>query len=1215
MNDQQRKIFDVISLSKVFHPEYYLAQNPDVKAAKMDPLEHFIVAGDSEGRNPSPFFDVKWYRSQTGLALGSANSLAHYLIVGEKQGLQPIIGLDPEYIRQQVANRPGPALVSFIEAKTFKSHLNPNPFFDYDFYLSRYPDIQSSELDPYLHFIHYGAAEGRVPSNGFSWSYIRERFNLVGDNKEVYTKLMANWRRLEWSKVQGEPSVVLIQEEVRENHRPSPQHETQLKLNDTTNARDVDIFAFYLPQFHRVKENDEWWGTGFTEWHNVVRGMPRFRGHYQPRIPADLGFYDLDDPAIMRKQVEMAKTGGLAGLAFYYYHFGSQRLLEKPLNAFRDDKSLDTGYFLIWANETWSRRWDGSEKEILLEQTYPSNLIDELADDFVNHFADKRYKTVDGRPLLVIYRVSQLPNPANFVKTLRTTIKKRGFDPVIYLAQSFEDSDPSVYGLDGAMEFPPHKLTRDMQTITPERVYEKSADLRVYSYDNFVEKAKTQPREKFNLIRTCFPSWDNDGRRQGASSVVHGATPKKFTDWLSHLVNEAESIQGHPKIVCINAWNEWGEGAYLEPDRRFGFAYLNVVQRVKYPQFEANYGKVVLVGHDAFAGGAQRLLLSIGTTLKEQFGVEIRFVLLRADPGYDILLEQYKAVADTIVIGANVESELQSAIAELRDAGFNHAICNTSVTATAIKQFDVSEWEVILLVHELENMLKQIGAIPVFEEYGSKFKKIIAPSQTIAKLLKSFSAPNQNNFDVIPQGIYKKLRQINTKENERNLLSHLGLNTKPKVVVGIGYADKRKGIDIFLETCDEISTRDPNTLFIWQGNWDPTLRVELTSLIEKLESRGNLMLVPNHEHIEEVLAVADVFFLSSREDPLPTVAFEAWAFGVPVVSFRGAGGISELIQKNSELGMVAKIGSTQSTVNAIRDFIGANSSAAQIEARRSWVKENCNWVTYVAKLLSSLYELPSLDAAIVGHNHGRFAPKRISSIVEQTLPARTIRYVDIASSDNSLEIIRELVDTTYSDRVTVEAFPTNHKKLYKTWIELASQSDAKYIHIGEGDDYVSAEFFERCVCQLEKYSRAAFAFSAVSWCDEEDKIITASHAPYVEQTLGEFSTGGGFLNPKEILGSKFAKQNPILSLSSTVWNRKIFLSVLKNNIQIIEKGTFAYDWLLYGAVFNEGFGAIYIPSTLTTHRQHSKSMSAAGNVSHEKEISKVQNLLNKYYIL
>lgn len=1212
MNENQKKIYDVLLKSNLFDADYYLEKYPDIKQAGMDPLEHYVVAGDQEGRDPNAFFRPIWYKVQVGPTIGKANALLHYILAGDKANIQPIEGFDPEFVRSQVDRKDATSLNSFLEARTFKIRLNPNEFFDYHFYQSSNPDLKDLKIDPYIHFLNYGMDEGRLPSSNFNWAYIREKFNISGTNKKVYTTLMLNWRRANWASLKGEPTVSLIFDEVRKNHLQSELYEDRKPLLDPTTAQKAEIYAFYLPQFHRIPENDKWWGQGFTEWHNVVRGLPRFKGHYQPRIPSDLGFYDLDDPSIMAKQVEMAKNAGLSGWAFYFYNFGGKRLLEKPLNQFLENKQLDLGYFLIWANETWSRRWDGSEQEILIEQKYPNGFEAELVEDFSVHMLDPRYKKINGRPLLVIYRVSQLPDPVKFVKNLRSQFAKKKLNPLIYMAQSFDDVRYEDFGLDGAMEFPPHKISKGLKTYKPEKSYEIAKEIKIYNYDDFVAGSLKDLQSK-NLIKTCFPSWDNDGRRQGSSSVVHGATPKKFEFWLQKLVENANTADHIGNLVCINAWNEWGEGAYLEPDRRFGSAYLNAVQSVKYPPFKSKYQKLLLVGHDAFSAGAQRLLLNIGKTLKESFGTEVTFLLLQTSAGYDALLPQYQAQARVLTVNKDDDKSLANIEAQLKKEGYSRAIFNTSASSHAVHAF-ANGWDTMLLVHELSGMLQKIGTHKDLSKNFAAFGKVVAPSHGLATVLKKEYQVDAKKIVVQPQGLYRKMRLIDARENRQRFLAHLGRNKMPKVICGMGYADHRKGIDIFVRTCAAMTEKDRDLVFVWQGDWDSAIKEQLNAEIAPLVERGSLLLVPNHEHVEEVLDIADAMFLSSREDPLPSVAFEAWSLGKPVIAFEGAGGISDLIATDPKLGVLLSLKKDgKAWTTAIYSVLQTAESKVAAKHRTDFVKTELVWSNYIYALVTKLTPTPVVDAFIVGHNHQDYVQSRVGSLLNQTLPARQVSYFDVGSKADCTAKLTEFFDSGY-DRGRFVKLPPNNGLLYKTWLDLAMSSDAEFIHIAEGDDVVKPVFLERAVAGLVANPNAAFSFAAVEWVDANDKVIATPGAKYITDNFAISGMSSGLLKNADLKKSNIFVANPILSMSSVVWRRSVFASILKKYRNRLSTISFAFDWIVYVAAIDSDFDIFYCADELVMHRQHSQSMSSQGISKHILEIERCYEVFDDLHI-
>ncbi len=340
------------------------------------------------------------------------------------------------------------------------------------------------------------------------------------------------------------------------------------------------VVAFYLSQYHATPENDDFWGTGFTEWRQLARGTPRFPGHYQPRIPRDLGFYNLLNLEVMAQQAAMAKAAGIGAFAYYYYWFDGQRVLHRPVEQFLTS-DIEMPFFLIWANENWTRQWDGSEHELLLKQDYRREDEDALLGDLARHMADPRYVRLEGRPLFVIYNPEPIPDTRTTVARWRETWRtKFSLEPLIFMAQTFSRLDPRPYGFDGALEFPPHKLGQ--KTARRDMVDAFSADFtgQVMAYDDFVEVSLSEPESNFPLIKTAVPSWDNEARRPNRGVMLEGSSPQKYQDWLQALVERAieRPIYGTP-LVAINAWNEWAEGAYLEPDIHYGSSYLNATAR------------------------------------------------------------------------------------------------------------------------------------------------------------------------------------------------------------------------------------------------------------------------------------------------------------------------------------------------------------------------------------------------------------------------------------------------------------------------------------------------------------------------------------------------------------------------------------------------------------------------------------------------------------
>jgi len=345
------------------------------------------------------------------------------------------------------------------------------------------------------------------------------------------------------------------------------------------------VLAFYLPQFHPFPENNAWWGEGFTEWTNVTKARPNYEGHYQPRFPADLGYYDLRLPEIMAQQAHLARSHGIDGFCFYYYWFGGKRLLETPIEAMLASKTPDFPFCLCWANENWSRRWDGRSSEILMAQQHSPDDDIAVIGDLVRYFADARYIRVDGRPLMLIYRVQLFPNFAETAERWRSYCRETGVGE-IYLAmvESFElvhsRTNPTVYGCDAAVEFPPQELA---DAKSPSGVIiNPDFTGSVADYRDLAVKFATRDLPNYKRFLGVAPGWDNTARMQHKSFCFEYATPGAFQAWLEEAIELTRTQHyGDERLVFVNAWNEWAEGAYLEPDQRFGHAFLEAVRNAK----------------------------------------------------------------------------------------------------------------------------------------------------------------------------------------------------------------------------------------------------------------------------------------------------------------------------------------------------------------------------------------------------------------------------------------------------------------------------------------------------------------------------------------------------------------------------------------------------------------------------------------------------------
>jgi hypothetical protein len=427
---------------------------------------------------------------------------------------------------------------------------SPGPDFDANWYLEKHPDVARAGLNPLIHYLRFGRAEGRA-RRAPHYNPDASKCAAAADGRSLWSaaKTLNEWP------VQSD----------------SDQRET-------TAAGATRTFAFYLPQFHPIPENNWAHGVGFTEWHNVLKAKPQFRGHYQPKLPGELGLYDLRSPDVFRQQWSLAREYGIDGFCFYYYYFKGKKLLFDPISRLIQS-DLDVPFFFLWANENWTKRWDGGDREVIVAQEHSKEDDLYFIRDLIAVFRDERYVKIGGKPLLLIYKAHLFPNIEATTEIWRDEIKRHGFsDLYLVMVDDWTSSldHPRKFGFDASYEIP--------SNIVPDQVIADNVDSlelnddfagHIVDYHKFAEFHLSRPFPHYKRFRTVMLPWDNTAR-YGPKSMIHvNGEGDAYKRWLLQaLIDTHQRYSSEERIVFLHSWNEWCEGTYLEPDGRFGRRFL-----------------------------------------------------------------------------------------------------------------------------------------------------------------------------------------------------------------------------------------------------------------------------------------------------------------------------------------------------------------------------------------------------------------------------------------------------------------------------------------------------------------------------------------------------------------------------------------------------------------------------------------------------------------
>jgi len=831
----------------------------------------------------------------------------------------------------------------------------------------------------------------------------------------------------------------------------------------------------------------------------------------------------------------------------------------------------------MFANENWTRTWDGFDSEVLIEQDYRDEDEDAFIEDNARHMRHERYMRIDDRPLWIIYRPGLLPNAKNMLARWRGKWKETlGVEPWMMMAQGFGDEDPREFGLDGAVEFPPHKLCSNIPNIQDRlNILDPNYEGYAQAYTDVIDISLSEKPPVFPLIKTVVPHWDNDARREGRGFTMHGSTPELYEKWLQGTVRYAQKNPFKKEsLVFINAWNEWAEGAYLEPDIYYGHAYLNATRRAVHGLTGArDRQRLLLVGHDAYKHGAQMLLLSMAKIYSRQFGMDVTILLKEEGP----LVPDYQEVCTTVLLNKLGESNLEG---WARHQGFDIAIYNTSVTGNLVPALKRAGAKVTMLIHELPNLIESYDLAPNMQIVAEQCDFAIFPSTIVQDGFNHYTSDATVEQKIHPQGIYMPIDYSHAARNE--IRGELGIPTDAKVVLNVGFADLRKGFDIFLQIARQMIVERPDVHFVWAGAIEQEMeRWVQSDLDASLEKR--IHLIGFTTRMADYYSASDCLFLSSREDPYPSVVLEAMCVGSPVVLFKNATGFDSLISKYGQVvdrNDIAQI--NRSIVHCLY-----NDSRAEKLARTEYVNTECRFDDYCFSLLQMLKpELKKVSVVVPNYNYEQYMPSRLNSIFEQTYPIFETLVLDDCSTDDSITVIGDVAEDAVRIIELTES-ETNSGNVFHQW---------------KKGMMAEPEFIAR---SLEAFNTdTALSFTNSKQIDTKDKVLAENYNYYYRRVEKALFESDFRLTGEEFIKRAISIRNVIMNVSSVLWSRDILdesLDVIGDDLYDL---SLVGDWRIYlEALGKEGRSIVYIADSLNVHRRHEGGVTQSLDAqAHLKEI-------------
>ncbi len=960
---------------------------------------------------------------------------------------------------------------------------------------------------------------------------------------------------------------------------------------------DIRAIAIYLPQFHEIEANSRWWGEGFTEWTNVRSAESYYQGHYQPHIPhSDIGYYDLNDESVLERQAQMAKEHGIEGFCFYYYWFKGERLLEMPTDRLLATGKPDFPFCFCWANENWTRTWDGGDQEVLMSQDYSDDNNEKIIRDLIPAFRDKRYIRVNGRPLFIVYRPTGIPKFPKVAKLWRKICREEGVGE-IYLCgkRSFSHLENSELGLDASIQFPPLLTRSEDVRSTKDLQCREGFRGHIHDYRELAALNAFVDEKEGKIFSGICPSWDNTARRNERATSWINSNPENYYLWLKTIVERTkEKFDPEERFIFINAWNEWAEGCHLEPDKKYGYAWLNATRKALCSSETINQSRrprVLVLGHDAARAGAQIVLLTMLQEWHELGHFDFQLILL----GDGVLRAEFEAVCPTIVISDYATEALQKAALDAFCSESPDVIlANTVAVGSFLQNLNNFGAPIVTYVHELQKSIERWAPGPIMRATVENSDHFIAVSDPVAENLYRTHGIASKRISCVHEYIPTDHRV--SEERLETLRGELDIQSHEKIVFGCGTVDWRKGPDLFAKAALEVLQRIPGARFFWIGS---DTCDEASASAHRLATDTRIRFLGERENPRDYLALGHVFFLSSREDPFPLVALEAADAALPVVCFAEAGGMPDFV--GNICGRTVPFENTQAAADALVELISnetlrqkvgllaqatirdkhdaAQGSAAVLSILKGFVEpkiktEEANDSEAIVR------EKPLVSVIVPNYNHAKYLGERLDSIKKQNYKNIEIILLDDGSTDKSVSMLEDFARN--EPRARIIKNDSNSGSTFKQWKKGMSETKGKYIWIAESDDVADSKLLEILVDLLESDHQIMLATCQLRMMDPEGNV-----GGKPDEWLGELNKerwNQQYINDgRNEINNFLSKKNTILNASGVVFRKIPKVETLVNDSMKL-----CADWLFWVRILSKGKIA-YTPLVLNYWRQQSSN--------------------------